>query len=54
MGRVVVQVKGRKKRTDYKTASSGVFEKVKKDRQEHNKKMLSEYDREIKKVVNTR
>ena len=54
MGRVVVQVNGRKKRTDYKTSSSGVLDKLKKDRQENNKKLLSEYNREIKKVINTR
>ncbi|MFF2587619.1 hypothetical protein ACFVSS_06945 [Peribacillus butanolivorans] len=53
MSQVIVKVTGRKKRTDYKTSSSGVFEKVKKERQEKNKRMLSEYNREIRKVVNS-
>jgi hypothetical protein len=54
MSRVIVDVTGRKKRTDYKKSSGGVLETVKRERQEKNKKMLSEYNREIKKVVHSR
>ncbi|MED0872370.1 hypothetical protein [Bacillus mobilis] len=54
MNQVIVEVKSRKKRTDYKASNGGVFEKVKKERQARNKKMLAEYNREIRKVINTR
>ncbi|MBD1382917.1 hypothetical protein [Metabacillus arenae] len=51
MGRIIVDISSRKKRTDYKKANSG-FAQIRKERLEKNKKMLSEIDRQIKKVMN--
>jgi hypothetical protein len=54
MGRVVVKVSGRKKRTDNNVTNISVFERIRRERQEENRKLLEQYNKEIKKVVNTR
>ncbi|PWW30550.1 hypothetical protein DFO73_103443 [Cytobacillus oceanisediminis] len=54
MGRVVVKVSGRKKRTENSGKTISTFEKIRRDRQEENRKLLEQYNKEIKKVVNTR
>jgi hypothetical protein len=54
MGRVVVKVSGRKKRTDNSGSNISVFERIRRERREENRKLLEQYNKEIKKVINTR
>ncbi|WP_179290042.1 hypothetical protein [Niallia circulans] len=54
MGRIVVKVDGRKKRTNDSATSHSVFEKVRRERQEENRKLLDQYKKEINKVVHAR
>lgn len=54
MGRMVVKVDGRKKRTNDSAISHSVFERVRRERQEENRKLLDQYKKEINKVVHAR
>jgi hypothetical protein len=54
MSHVTVQVKGRKKRSEYSRTNNAIYQQLKKERRERYQKMLSDYEREIKKIVEQR
>ncbi|MBP2241721.1 hypothetical protein J2Z40_002293 [Cytobacillus eiseniae] len=54
MGNVIVKVSGRKKRSSNAGKNISAFERIRRERQEENKKLLEQYDKEIRRVVNTR